>query len=286
VIRYDDATGAVTLDYTNGRDLERDVDRSKVPGNHLRFWDPYWTKPGNSSPGEEEFAFSFDANTSGFFFTPVPFRYRVRVEWEAQIQTMDQDASLACLVMLDRGKESYYMADFVHLSLVEAGSRKWLKPLGGPFAASPNSWFEKKRQVAMRVEYQMPDPAQAPKGPLRSGRLSVSYDLGGELEAANKAPAKARERGFVAFRWHRAKFQARRLRISGILDKERAVSLLRQKLNGAKAPRRQNAPERPRGETAPDPTGALVGHALGPRQADDQASPLDETWTRGLIHAP
>ena len=86
----------------------------------------------------------------------------------------------------------------------------------------------------MVVEYQMPNPDKATEGALASGLLSATYDVGGDGEAPNKFSTLAFEGGFVGFRWHRVKFQCKQLRITGILDKKKAVEMLRAKLKAKK----------------------------------------------------
>ena len=246
VISYDPETGAIALNYRRGPDLRKDLGlerKSYMNAESLRakkylsfknefmedtsrdITDPNAPKDMEQGPSR----FTFECNTQGSFFLPVPFRWITNVTYAMQILTMDGNGSFNVLMMANPGRKDGYITDFVHLGKLSNGRQLPLKRMGGEFKGSANYWFEKKRAVWMVNEYMRPDPENPEGGPSKSGVMSVTYDAQ-EDATINKVPVKSFDRGYVGFRWFRVKAEVRKLYVTGILDKEEAVKVLRKRL--------------------------------------------------------
>jgi hypothetical protein len=256
VISYDPETGAITLNYRRGPDLRKDLGispKSRVNAESLRarkylsfknefmedtsrdITDPNLPKNMEQGPSR----FTFECNTQGSFFLPVPFRWIANVTYAMQILTMDGNGSFNVLMMANPGRKDGYITDFIHLGKLSNGRQLPLKRMGGEFKGSANYWFEKKRAVWMVNEYMRPDPENPEGGPSKSGVMSVTYDAQ-EDATINKVPVKSFERGYVGFRWFRVKAEVRKLYVTGILDKEEAVKVLRKRLKIRKSKKKKS----------------------------------------------
>jgi chemotaxis protein histidine kinase CheA len=264
VIEYDPATGMVQLDYQEGRACQKDLDVTRVPKKeYITYKPPDMTNDRNLDPADrKKYApFSFQGNTQGVVSFPVPFRYYVRVEWYMQILTMDNNATFNVYTMYNPKRSTGYMTNWVGVGTTKGAP----PPRNTPptFLRPANEWFNKQKQIPMVVEYRMPDPAKAEAGPLKSGLLTNIYnnddsEAEGDGRYTTKLSSAQYTRGLVGFGWSRAKFSVVELKISGILDKEAAVEILRAKLKKPrpKAPKEKVAKEdkkkpAPEGEAPP-----------------------------------
>ncbi|MBI4604651.1 MAG: hypothetical protein HY721_22035 [Planctomycetes bacterium] len=275
-IEYDHGTGFVSIDYTEGKHVQKDVQIVTLPRKeHLIFKPPDQPTRGGGALSPEDqkkmAPFSFEGNTVGLIVFPVPFRYYVRVEWYTQIRTMDNNADFNVHVMFDPKKRAGYMTNWVKIGT----STKGAVPMRGTppkFLKPANEWFDKQKAIPMLVEYRMPDPEKTEGGPLGSGLLTNVYfndDSETELDTrlTTKFPSKTYQRGLVGFGWSRAKAAVMDLRLTGILDKEAAVEILRAKLKKPKAkPTGEKKPAKPKEtkEKAEKPEGEGGGEAPAP----------------------
>jgi hypothetical protein len=241
LMSYDPGSNMVYLDYASGKDLRKEIGeqaRPLVAKKYLSFFDPLDqanrgargtpdpTDPTSTAGSAEKpkTPYSFAGNTEGLLMFPVPFRCRVKIEYDMQILTMDLNGSFNVMNMFDPREMSGYITDFIHIGTMARGNRT-LKRLPGQYSQSANRWFEKKREVPMLHEYRMPNPEAKEGGPTGSGLLTCVYDVD-ETGEVNKLDTKAYEAGLVGFQWHRVKFEVRKLRVTGVLDKKKAVEIL------------------------------------------------------------
>ncbi|HVR73803.1 MAG TPA: hypothetical protein VMT52_05700 [Planctomycetota bacterium] len=245
IIQYDVSTGAVSLDYTLGKDVKADA---LLPGMQKAWinFKPLFAPSRNQTPEEqrENAAYSFEGNTQGLMIFPVPLRFFARIEWDMGIGTMDNSASFNVLSMYDMKKKGAFMTDWLRIGIMRAGlPRLSSKGLDPQFLKPANEWFLKTRDIPMKVEYQMSD--------LKTGKFTVTYDVDGDDEVKQSITGTNYTRGYIAFKWSRVKFRVVALRISGILDKEEAVAKLRMDL---KMPKAKASKEKEEPEPEPEPT--------------------------------
>lgn len=261
IIQYDVSTGAVSLDYALGKDVKTDA---LLPGMQKAWisFKPMFAPTKNQTPEQqrENSAFSFEGNTQGTVIFPVPFRFFSRVEWDMQIGTMDNNATFNVLLMFDTKKKGAYMTDWLRTGIMRAGlPNLGSRGLDPQYLKPANEWFLKTRDIPMLVDYQMSD--------LKTGKFTVTYDVGGDEEITQSVAGTNYTRGYIAFKWSRVKFKVVGLHMSGILDKEAAVAQLRKslKLPKAKASKEKAEPE---AEPEPDPTiSGGEGDGAGPTGA-------------------
>jgi hypothetical protein len=259
-LEYDPVTAAVTIDYTIGVDVKNALkdDPSYKPlqqKQYILFEPPvYDRKVEIDDPVKRKKAspYSFAGNTQGVVAFPVPFRYYVRAEFKLSILTLVRSATFDCLVMYDRKKSDGYIGRWVNAGIMKGGAPK-LMPLTGEHAAEyskpADRWFPKTHEVPMLAEFRMPDPEpkRAGKDPLKTGLLTVSFEVGDDLHGATSLyPSKGEplQRGLVGFQWGGAKFEVRNLQITGILDKKVAADILRAKLKLPKKAAKAEAKEK------------------------------------------
>ena len=254
-ISYDPETGAIALNYRRGTNLREDlkIDRKSLINTetlrarkYLSFknefmedtsqdiTDPLLQQQNVQGPSN----FTFSCNTEGSFFLPVPFRWVANVTYAMQILTMDGNGSFNVMMMTNPKRNDGYITDFLKLGKMSNGRQQWLKLPLPEFRGSANYWFEKKRAVWMINEYMRPDPENPEGGIKKSGMMSVTYDAQ-EAPTINRMPVKSFERGYIGFRWFRVKAELRKLYVTGILDKEEAVKVLRKRLKIKKSKKKK-----------------------------------------------
>ena len=126
-----------------------------------------------------------------------------------------------------------------------------MKAVPGKYSGSANYWFDKTRDIGMVVEFDAPGEDLGTDEPTEeqltdNAKMTVIYDTKTDpIENTFKSSGPITFSGFVGFKWHRVKFTVKRLKISGILDKETAVSMLRA-ITGIKkkGPSKRKAPEK------------------------------------------
>lgn len=237
-LEYDITTGMVRMDYTDGIDVKRDgiYDPALPKREHLQFRPVVQQNQraggtGGFGPEQQKqlAAFSFAANTKGQIFFPVPLRFYARIDYLMQINTMDQSNSFNVFLMYDVKKNAGYMTDWVRAGTTRGTGGKGIPP---KFLQSSNEWFDKVNLKSMVVEYLMTGP--------KAGTLTNIYNNDdaaneGEDKLTVKVSSAAYQRGRIGFRWDRVKFQVVDLVITGVLDKQEAVRILREKLKKPKA---------------------------------------------------
>ena len=235
IIEYDPATGAVRFDYALGKDVRSDLQQRSIKKKaYLSFKHFMQGRKDMFGLSEEEqkrkSPFSFAGNTRGLVTFPVAFRCWARVDYYMQIQTMDTSGTFRNLLMFTPRKRSGFVAEWLRAGYMSGGSPKLsTKGLPREFHGSANEWFDKTSDKAMRIEFRLGDP-KSKKAPDKSGAFSVTYDFGGDEPQENKIKSAKYKSGLVGFQWNRVKFEVRELVITGILDKKKAVTLLRKKL--------------------------------------------------------
>ncbi|MBN1442674.1 MAG: hypothetical protein JXA90_08195 [Planctomycetes bacterium] len=254
---YDPQTGLVMLDYSSGRRVKDDLDISKTPNPkvYIGFEDPF-TRGVSDADVPEEAMVSFNGNTQGFVFFHVPFIYKLRITWNFNIAVMKGTGTFGCMFCLDPKKQSYWGTDFINIIRVSGGTPRGTKTYPDPkLQKNANYWHDKTRTVPWVVEFQMPDPDKASKGPTGSALITATYDAGGSDEATNKlSMQKTNPSGVVGFYWKDTKFTIRGLKICGILDKKKAVAMLREKLGIPKGSETPASDEPEPGDPGEDPT--------------------------------
>jgi hypothetical protein len=137
--------------------------------------------------------------------------------------------------MVDPKTYSGYAAQWMNVGVLRRGGVPKVGPAPPAYRDYADRWFDKTRSVPMQMEFRMPDPDKGGE-PLKSGRFTVTYDIGGSTPGINFLSNDDYTDGWVAFQWNRVKFQVQNLVITGILDKQAAVAQLREKL-GVKKPK-------------------------------------------------
>ena len=236
-LTYDPDTGAAVLDYMSSKTMSADWARlynSLRRKKYLSFTNPMG---GEGSELQQ----SFLANTEGTLLILVPFKFRVRVEWDMSIQTMDASGKFHCILMYDAKKKSHYRTDWIHWQAAPLGKPKTVRLYPNKeFQGSANYWFDKTRDVPMLVEFKMPGGDIESTEPTLdelhdSALLKCVYNRGlDEHENTYTSSSPFEHGGFVGFQWNRTKFTVKKLKITGILDKQKAVDLLRKKLGKKK----------------------------------------------------
>lgn len=233
-LEYDPMSGAATIDYTAVDDVKQDLIKAS-PASIVEYKHPFQQQPTVGLPGQPvprqraQTPFSFAGNTQGFVLFPIPFKYYVRMEYYLDVLTMDMKGTFAATVMYDASKRAGFAAQWLSIGVMQGATPK----VGGappPYNQVADRWFDKTRPIPMKVEFQMPDPRKGGAA-LRSGLFTVTYDVGADKEAVNAVSSKKYTEGMVGFHWSRTKFEVKNLVITGILDKETAVTILRKKLN-------------------------------------------------------
>lgn len=267
-LTYDPQTGVAQIDYVSGNRMLTDMlqqspklVRSLRSKKFLSFKDFI---AGGGADGDE--ILSFQANTRGAFTIRVPFKYRVRVEFNLSIQVMDPAGKFSVLMMYDPRKKSHYVGEWLNWKVAPRGrSPKMLKPIPDrEKQRSPNYWFDKTRTEGVPLRYEFAMPGIEPEEPdmeniTETAKLTCIYDLGID-ESPNEYISKdpLQSGGFVGFSWNRAKFQVKKLRISGLLDKQLAVDLLRSKDGTAKKRTKKRGKKKTK-KSAADQFGELGG---------------------------
>lgn len=269
ILEYDPATGAVRLDYTLGKDVKADIQKRSIKKKaYLSFKHFLQGRKDTLGLTEEEqkrkSPFSFAGNSQGLVTFPVPFRCWARVDYYMAIGTMDTSGTFRNLLMFNPKKKSGFVAEWLRAGYMSGGNPK-LSTRGLPrkFLGSANEWFDKTSEKGMRIEFRLGDP-KSKKDPSKTGVFSVTYDLGGDEPQENKIRSAKYKRGLVGFQWSRVKFAVQELVITGILDKEKAVSTLRKKLRIKKEKKK---PEEEEEENDP-PESADAGKAKSGKKKD------------------
>ncbi|MEM7231514.1 MAG: hypothetical protein AAF517_05040, partial [Planctomycetota bacterium] len=241
---YDPITGKILLDYSIGRVAKKEINVLKTKKKHLD-WEDFTTKAVPTDQLDPEATFGLGGNTDGFVIAPVPFRYGVKVTFDMNILTMTGAGSFGVVVNFDPKKKSFYRTNFLNIARVTSGSiPKWKPVKGEKGTKNANYWADKTRRIPWDITYEMPNPDKASKGPTKSARVSVTYDIAGDDETANIANMTSRmQRGYVGFMWNQVKFRLFKLKICGVIDKEMAVAELRRKLGIKKGAKPKDDPE-------------------------------------------
>ncbi len=231
-LEYDHFSAAASIDYTVGDDVQKDVTfpDPTMKKTHVLFKTPAapGAKPLDAAQRRQQSAFSFQGNTKGMILFPIPFRFYCRVDFFMQVHVMDQANNFSVLVMNTPGKGGY-MTDWCRTGTTTALSSKGIPPA---FLKSSNDWFDKLHQKPMLVQYVLTTP--------KTGTLTNVYNNEeGASELEDKLTVKLStaqySRGKVGFKWNRVKFSVIGLRITGLLDKQAAVDMLRTKLKVKKS---------------------------------------------------
>jgi hypothetical protein len=263
---YDPVTGRVLLDYTDGNRLKREklVFLTQETQRNLKFEDQIVHAVGDLEQLRGTSTLSMMGFTKGTVLFPVPFRYRVRITWDLNIDTLTGRGTFGCIFNFDRN--NHYRTNFLNIGNVAAAQvPKWANYPGEQGGPALN-WYNRQRAVPWRVDFQMPDPAQAAKGATKSALITVVYDVDLDDERTNKSsidsPSEARMRGFAGIYWDDVRFKVRNLQVCGILDKEKAVALLRRQLGIKKSkPSAKPAAGSPEEEPEEDPTAPAGGES-------------------------
>ena len=284
-LEYDISTGAVSIDYTIGDDVRKDAILSDptMKKENLIFKMPIQmpgTKGLDLKDKKKMAPFSFQGNTQGMILFPIPFRFYCRVEFDMQVLTMDQANNFNVFVMYQKAKGGY-MTDWCR-----TGTTKSLSNAGIPkkFLGSANDWFDKVNQKPMVIQYLLSDP--------KTGTLTNVYNNDETAtEKDDKLTVKLAttqfSRGQVGFKWSRVKFSAIALQLSGLLDKQAAVDMLRTKLKVKKTtPAKEKAEDKSQPKPAPkakgkdggeNPTAPPGEGEGGGESGDAQKQPADAT---------
>jgi len=243
IIEYDPETGAVRLDYTLGEDVKKDAKVVVKNEKHIRYKLPVVGRDRSRDLSHEEkrnlAPFSFEANTEGTVTFPVPLRCWARADYFLRIRYLDRTNSFRQLVMFKPENNAGYVAEWLGAGVQSGEDPPKLSTKGLPprFLRSSQEWFNKVREVPMRVEFSLTDPGKKDRDGSTPGVFVVHYDLDGDEAQSNRvAYEKApHESGYVGFSWSRVRFYISGLVITGLLDKKEAVTLLRKKLDTGKA---------------------------------------------------
>jgi hypothetical protein len=174
---------------------------------------------------------SFGANTKGFFLIPVPLKSEITIDYTVNLQTMDRDGSMGPVLFADSPNDCWFI-DWVTIRAFSPGRAVATQP--SPIEErrqSANMWFDKVNMINMKVKVVADEEEEG------KSRLFVYYN--DESQPSNVSGAFPSDvSGFVGFRWYRTKVNIKNLRITGILDKGRALELLKRqgvKVGSAKA---------------------------------------------------
>jgi hypothetical protein len=242
---YDPDTGGVILDYTNGQELEKEIQKLRTPKSSISFVDPQMLLGGSDIPDQAQI--SMDGNTSGTVLFPIPFKYKVRMSWAFNILTMTGKGDWGAIVSFDTRKKTRYRTNFLDIGSMKGSAPPNWKKMPGKPGTNANYWHTKQRPVNWVVELDM-DKADD------GGEIRATYDAGGTEELVNKIKSKKlNQSGLVGFKWRDVKFRIRKLTICGFLDKQETVRMLREKLGVKKEGSSKKEPE-PEDEPEPDPT--------------------------------
>ncbi|MCZ6757024.1 MAG: hypothetical protein O7C39_01960 [Bacteroidetes bacterium] len=209
---YNPLTGEATLDYTSTEVLERDIRSSPLARVTVRNF-PEWAGLLFSSPDI----------LREYFLIPVPFKNQITVDYVVQLQIMDSSGSLSAVLFSSENGQTGWHVDFVTIRrLVENELAKNYPPKEPKRRKSPNYWF-KSHQVPMRIEVG-PD-----RDPAYSSYLlmKVFYDYGNENKPSNVLRIRAGVSGYFGFSWNRVKFTLLKLKVTGVLDKQAALTALK-----------------------------------------------------------
>lgn len=226
---FDPITGEITLDYTIGPEtFKKDYKAVSLKSKkYIGFWDPMMNKEAVES--EPEMHLSFRGSDEGFVTLPVPLKAPLTVEWTTYLQVMDITGNMGPVIFSQSGNKKYWWVDFLTFRRIVAkrSPKAYKKKVHKKFKRSPNYWFNKGRKVDMRLEVQ---PYEKKDG---HWLLSIFYDVGEDLgeKPLNKMVIKPdMGHGYVGWRWRRVKFMLRKLRVTGLLDKEIAMKTLMDKM--------------------------------------------------------
>ena len=217
---------------------------------------------------------SFMANTRGTFIIPIPFKYRAKVEWDMSIQTMDANGTFNTIMMYDPKKQSQYMTNWIHWQSSTRGAEpKTLRAVPGKYSGSANYWFDKTRDIGMSVEFKSPGEDLETDEPTedeltKTATMTMLYDTKVDpLRNTFESKSTITHSGYVGFKWNRVKFTVKRLKISGILDKELAVAQLKKimKIRPSKKKKKKEPPKKKQTGTGLD---SLLKPTKGGKDSD------------------
>ena len=252
-LQYDPETGVAFMDLRSGANMRKDF-KDMVGSLHRK---KYISFINTFIEGSEE-AQSFMGNTRGTFLLPIPFKYRAKVEWDMSIQTMDSNGTFNVIMMYDKRK-SHYLTNWIHWqSSTRGATPKTVRAVPGKYSGSANYWFDKTRDIGMVVEFNAPGVDLGTDEPTEeqltdNAKMTVIYDTKTDpIENTFTSSGPITTGGYIGFKWNRVKFTVKRLKISGILDKEAAVAQLRKITRiKKKGPSRKKAPAKPTQKVSP-----------------------------------
>lgn len=222
---YDPVSGQVMLDYSSGEVLRKDISpKFQLRPDYISWKDPFVPQ---TLPGEEEqeaLALSFEANTKGQFIVPVPLTGKITIDYRVELMVMDSVGAMGPLLLSDDTTKTCWWVDFATLHrFVDRRTPAKVLPRIPERRRSANYWFDKKQPISMRVEVV---PVEGEEG---KSRIQVYYNMAAESEPSTVSPSfDSDASGFVGFRWSRVKFKIRSFQITGTLDKDKAIELLKE----------------------------------------------------------
>ncbi len=231
ISNYDPSTGEVTLNYGEGKTLQKDVSKAHknmdfrntmIPKSSTPKPTPQGLQPPGNNQNEPTGDVSFMAHTGGAFVIPIPLKSDLTIQFTTQVLTMDGSGHMGPWLMVEsKGKTRWY-ANFCTLQKFTNGSRKGtvkstIKERNRP----ANNWFDKKNPIPMIVE-SLKDPDDEKKA-------IIKIFHAGEDEPSCATRIKSDTSGFIGWSWSRTKFMIMDLTIKGTIDKAKVVEILKKK---------------------------------------------------------
>jgi len=199
--------GKLSVDYTDGRTLQKDVLRARSPFLKYQF-----------KESGMEHNFSFWAGGTGYLFLKPQFRREVTATFKCHVELLEPGSTIIAQV-LSNGRIGYGSLFGVYAGLVRGA--RMVRAMPTKFAGAkgaPKNWVDRKEPHEWQLRTVWPSDA-------KYGTLEVYYD--GEL--VSKYPALKNETGFVGFVWLKSKFRIIELRIEGVPDPKWVIDTLEKK---------------------------------------------------------
>ena len=217
------------MEYPFGDQLKKDI--WKYPRGYRKDHYEWKENMGGTLIGSKEskgqtnnIGMSFGGNTEGFFLLPIPFK-DLTLTYQAEIGVMTGSGAMGPVFACSDDGKLYYAANFGTVEQWKNGRKAGALPPQDPKCRGvPNSWLIKYRAIEMRIEYKAKDE--------KKSQIDIWYDLSTEPEnpiARHLVPTLT---GFTGFYWYQTKFKIRQLKLTGKLDKELAVKVLRGMVGG------------------------------------------------------
>ncbi|MCI0651881.1 MAG: hypothetical protein L0Z55_08350 [Planctomycetes bacterium] len=224
-------TGILTLDYTSGANLRKDVVISK----NVKLGDkPHLTFEGSDWSGEFD-EYSFHANTEGSFTINGRYRDGVRIEFDMKVLLVGSNAKTRFEVLFnyepgDGGGSGYGVDWGTRLTIYENRKtpKEIMTPTNKTYHNHPTKWFMKQKPTHVVISY-----GRSPDG--EDGKILVQFDNAGQMEDTFKMNSNWRREGIIAFRWDDLKVVVKNLRIIGKVDEDWARELVAKMGSGEEA---------------------------------------------------